>query len=150
MVVMLCSIDPTDPDVAARIVEIQRAAYAVEAALIGFDGIPQLAETPDQVRELGAMQWVGAFADDLLIGVIAWEQNDQNVEIDRLAVDPQCARKGYGRRLVQSVPATGITSVSTGAANSPAVSLYLQEGFKQVASLEVAPGVLVAHFRRSN
>ena len=54
---MLDSVDPTDPIVATRIVEIQRAAYRVEAELIGFDGIPQLAESVEQVQALGSMKW---------------------------------------------------------------------------------------------
>jgi ribosomal protein S18 acetylase RimI-like enzyme len=147
---MLRPIDPTAPEVAARIVEIQQAAYRVEADLIGFDGIPQLAETEDQVQALSKMHWVGAFVDDLLVGIIAWEQDGQDVDIDRLAVDPQHSRQGLGRRLVQSVPATGITSVSTGDANGPAVRLYSREGFEQVGSAEVAPGVRIAQLRRIN
>jgi len=84
---MLRTIDPAVPEVVTRIVEIQRAAYAIEAGLIGFDGIPQLFETEDEVRELGHMCWTGAFVEDLLVGLIAWEENEDGVEIDRLAVD---------------------------------------------------------------
>lgn len=147
---MLRSIDPTAPEVAARIVEIQQAAYRVEADLIGFDGIPQLAEKEDQVCALGEMHWVGAFVDDRLVGVIAWEQGGHDVDIDRLAVDPLHVRQGWGRRLVQSVPSTGITTVSTGEANGPALRLYSQEGFEHVGSVEIAPGVRIAQLRRIN
>jgi ribosomal protein S18 acetylase RimI-like enzyme len=147
---MLRPIDPTVPDVAARIVEIQQAAYRVEADLIGFDGIPQLAETADRIQALGNMHWIGAFVDDVLVGIIAWEQDGHDVDIDRLAVDPQHARQGLGRRLVQSVPATGVTSVSTGHANGPAVNLYSREGFEQVGSVAVAPGVRITRLQRIN
>jgi GNAT superfamily N-acetyltransferase len=145
---MLRPIDPTVPEIAARIVEIQQSAYTVEAELIGFHGIPQLAETKDQIQALGHMHWVGAFVDDLLVGIIAWEQDGQDVDIDRLAIDPLHARQGFGRRLVRSVPVTGTTSVSTGAANLPAVTLYSQEGFEQVGAVEVAPRVHIAQFQR--
>ena len=146
---MIRPIDPTDEATARHIVEIQRAAYAVEAALIGFNGIPQLSETAEQVRDLGRLYWRGAFDDHLLVGLIAWERIEQNVEIDRLAVNPARARQGYGRRLVQAVPADRTVTVSTGAGNTPAVNLYLQEGFEQVGSREIAPGVLLAQFQRA-
>ena len=147
---MLRKIDPEVHEVALRIVEIQRAAYAIEADLIGFGGIPQLVETEGEVRELGQMTWLGAFFNDLLVGLIAWEENGNEVEIDRLAVDPAFARAGFGRQLVQAVPSSGTTLVSTGEANHPAVSLYLSEGFERTGSLEIAPTVMVAQFRRSN
>lgn len=52
---MLHRIDPTAPEISHRIVQIQRAAYAIEAYLIGFDRIPPLRETEDQVRQLDHM-----------------------------------------------------------------------------------------------
>lgn len=146
---MLRTIDPTVPATAERIVEIQLAAYAIEANLIGFDGIPQLSETAQAVRQLGHMHWIGAFNADLLVGLIAWEHNEQGAEIDRLAVDPQAARQGFGRQLVRAVPAQGTVTVSTGEANIPAVTLYLGEGFKQIGSIEIAPNVRVSEFQRT-
>ena len=44
---VLRSIDLADVAVAARVVEIQQAAYRVEADMIGFDRIPPLLETID-------------------------------------------------------------------------------------------------------
>ncbi len=144
---MLADIDPTA--VAARIVEIQLAAYAVEAALIGFDGIPQLSETADQVRSRTDLRWHGAFDDDgRLVGLIAWESVGGIVDIDRLAIDPLVARRGWGRRLVQAVPRDQPTIVSTGTENEPATNLYRDEGFVEVGRTEVAPGVFTTQFRR--
>lgn len=145
---MIRSIDHADHELSARIVEIQRAAYAVEAELIGFDGIPVLEETAADVRRRGDLTWHGAFVDDTLAGIIAWTQEGDAVDIDRLAIDPAYARRGLGRRLVRSVPVTGETTVSTGAANTPAVTLYLGEGFVPIGERELAPGVFMAHFGR--
>ena len=145
---MIGSIDPSDLSVAVRIVEIQRSAYAVEAELIGFDGIPQLGETVEEVRALTDMHWRGAFDDQELVGVIAWRVDDEVVDIDRLAVDPAHSRRGYGRRLVRTVPTGEITIVSTGAENAPARSLYMREGFVHVGETEVAPNIFLANFRR--
>ena len=146
---MISSIDPSDHTVATRIVEIQRSAYAVEAELIGFDGIPQLAESVEQVQSLTSMNWRGAFIEGPLAGIIAWTETDATIDIDRLAVDPTTARRGYGRRLVQSVPDDRATVVSTGAKNRPALSLYETEGFRRTGQTEIAPGVLLVHLERS-
>lgn len=133
---------------AARIVEIQRAAYAVEARLIGFDGIPQLAETAADVAARGDLTWLGAAVDGRLAGVLAFAVEDGVLDIDRLAVDPAFARRGLGRRLVRSVPTDRPTIVSTGSANDPAVALYLGEGFAETGRTEIAPGVFTTQFGR--
>lgn len=145
---MIASINPTDADIARRIVEIQRAAYSVEASLIGFDGIPQLVETTEDVMGLDGMRWRGVFDGETLAGVIAWQVGDRFIDIDRLAVDPQFARRGYGRQLVRTVPADRRTIVSTGTDNGPAHGLYVSEGFSEVGRTEVATGIFTTQFSR--
>ncbi len=145
---MLRPIDPTDPTTARRIVEIQLAAYAVEAELIGFGGIPQLSESTREVVQLASLTWVGAFEGDALIGLIALDETERGTDIDRLAVDPAFARQGFGRRLVQSILNQPTITVSTGARNLPAIALYEGEGFKEVGTTEIAPGVITIQFRR--
>lgn len=145
---MIIPLDPDDQDVATRVVEIQRAAYQVEADLIGFDGIPQLTESVDEVRLRTSMQWRGAVHDGELVGIIAWEESADEIDIDRLAIDPNAARQGHGRRLIQSVPSDRVTLVATGAKNLPALSLYESMGFEHIGKTELAPGVFLAHLRR--
>ena len=62
---VLRPIDLDDVGVAERVVEIQCAAYRVEADLIGFDAIPPLHET---IRELQIqpLGWCGSFEDQIL------------------------------------------------------------------------------------
>ncbi len=145
---MITSIDPTHDGTAERIVEIQRAAYAVEASLMRFDGIPQLTEAADEVRALSHLHWLGIHEDDQLVAVLAYEIDDGTIDIDRLAVDPSFARKGYGRRLVQAVPTDRPAIVSTGSANDPAIRLYLGEGFSTTGETEVVPGIFTTQFHR--
>lgn len=146
---MIISVDPTELPTAKRIVEIQQSAYAVEAALIEFDGIPQLAEGVEDVRQRDDLTWRGVLDGDDLAGIIAWEDDDGVLDIDRLAVDPQFARRGHGRALVSAVPA-GPTIVSTGAKNEPALALYRSLGFEVVGDVEIAPAVSLAQLRRTN
>lgn len=145
---MIREIEHSQIDVARRVADIQRAAYAIEAALIGFDGIPQLHETATHVLALHDLEWRGAFDGPELVGVIAWRWDGSVYDIDRLAVDPGSSRRGHGRRLVRSVPPDRAASVSTGAGNEPAIRLYLGEGFVEDGATRVAPGVLLAHFSR--
>ena len=95
------------------------------------------------------MKWLGAFDNGRLAGIIAWIETHSMVDIDRLAVDPNAARRGHGRQLVQSVPDDRLTVVSTGAENRPARSLYETEGFERTGETEIAPGVFLVHFERS-
>ena len=145
---MLGGVDPAVGAVAERIVEIQLAAYAVEAELIGFDEIPQMHEDAADVQARTDLRWVGSFVGDRLVALIAWEWVGGLIDIDRLAVDPAAARQGHGRRLVQAVPRDRATIVSTGSANAPAVGLYLSEGFAETGRTEVAPGVFTTQFQR--
>lgn len=145
---MIVELDVSDRDTAARVVQIQRRAYALEAELMGFWGIPQLNETAGSVAARTDLIWRGAIADGVLVGVVAWESASDLIEIDRLAVDPASSRQGHGRRLVRAVPRGRPSLVSTGSANDPAKALYLSEGFEHIGETEVAPGIWTTQFRR--
>ena len=145
---MIEAIDPVNTDIAQRIVYIQRSAYSVEASLIGFDGIPQLDEAVEDVMALNNLQWRGAFDGNALAGVIAWQIEQDVIEIDRLAIDPRFARRGHGRQLVRAVPPDRTTIVSTGTDNRPACDLYVSEGFTEVGRTEVAAGIFTTQFSR--
>ena len=137
-------------ELAARIVQLQRAAYAVEAELIGFDGIPPLHDTADDVMAL-ELDWVAAFEGGELVGGLGYSDDGPIREIDRLFVDPAHARRGIGKALVMAAIADGRTTVSTGTANVPAVSLYEGLGFTRLGERAIAPDVTITEFelRRS-
>lgn len=141
-------IDHTARGTAARIVAIQRTAYAIEAELIGFDGIPPLHESVEDVVALQGLQWRAAFEGETIIGIIAWSIDGDAIEIDRLAVDPSWSLRGHGRRLVRSVPDAAVVYVSTGSLNQPAIALYESEGFAQIGTIEIEPGVFITKLRR--
>ncbi|NND02227.1 MAG: GNAT family N-acetyltransferase [Acidimicrobiia bacterium] len=137
--------DVTDEAVAARVVQLQRAAYAVEAKLIGFDGIPPLHDTVADVQA-HKIVWVGAFQGDNLVGGLGYSDDGPVRDIDRLFVDPAEARRGIGRALVSSVLDHPELHVSTGAANHPARELYESLGFVAAGQREIAVGVTVTSF----
>ncbi|HEY0638262.1 MAG TPA: GNAT family N-acetyltransferase [Pseudonocardiaceae bacterium] len=136
----------------ARVVEVQRAAYAVEAALIGFDGIPALHEGPDDVRASGE-EFLGWHDEGgVLAGVLGWRRlPDGAVDICRLVVSPERHRRGVATALLDAldeVAPADRTVVSTATANGPALALYERRGFRRVDTREIAPGVTITLLER--
>src|SRR5690349_1712014 len=91
-----------DESLAHAVMAVQRAAYTVEAALMGDDRIPPLHES---VADLCAadLVWLAAFDGESLAGAIAWADDPVELDIDRLVVDPARHRRGIGRALVRAV-----------------------------------------------
>lgn len=131
---------------------LQRAAYEIEAALIGTREIPGLTETIAQLAA-SAEVFDGCFVNEpgipspLLVGLVATEPEDNRnregtrapeLRISRLAVSPSFSRRGVGRSLVRMViqevarPQRCRVNVSTGSANAAARALYESEGFRFV------------------
>ncbi|MFD7915253.1 GNAT family N-acetyltransferase [Streptomyces sp. NPDC059752] len=146
-------LDLTDDATAAAVHRIGRAAYAVEAELIGFDGIPALGESLADMR-VRPLNWVGAVAEDgVPAGFLAWEEADGVVCIDRLCVDPAWFRQGVASLLLRHAltelfPGRQV-EVTTGAANAPAVTLYERLGFTRSLDFSPVPGLIMASFGRA-
>jgi ribosomal protein S18 acetylase RimI-like enzyme len=141
------SVEPT----ARAVLALQREAYAVEAAVMGSDGIPALSEPIEAVRAAGET-WLGAFDGAGLCGAVAWrELPDGTVDICRLVVAPRAFRRGVASRLLDALderfPARAMI-VSTGSANEPAITLYRRRGFQPVRRREAAPGLFVTELER--
>lgn len=115
--------------VARAIVDLQRVAYAVEAALIGVADLPPLREDEADIAR-SSETFLAATVDTELVGLIAWEASAVAREITRLAVHPSYARRGIGRKLLRAaMEANTEIAVETAAANAPALALYTSEGF---------------------
>jgi ribosomal protein S18 acetylase RimI-like enzyme len=144
-------LDVSDRALAERLLDIQHRAYAVEAELIGFDGIPPLQEDLDGLMS-STEHWLGRYDGDVLVGAVAYEFPDEDtVDITRLIVDPTHARRGHGRALLDhldQLEPRRTSLVSTGTANTPAVTLYKSRGYHETARIEIAPGVTVTQFSR--
>jgi ribosomal protein S18 acetylase RimI-like enzyme len=145
-------LDLSDRDLAQRLLEIQHRAYAAEADLIGFDGIPPLQEDLDGLMS-STEHWLGRYDGAVLVGAVAYELEDDSVDITRLIVDPAHARRGHGRALLDHLDVLEprrSSVVSTGTANTPAVNLYKSRGYREDGRTEIAPGVTVTHFKRES
>jgi ribosomal protein S18 acetylase RimI-like enzyme len=133
------------------VLELQREAYRVEAHLIGSDEIPALSESLRELQSSGET-FLGAFLDGALAGAISWKLDGDTIDLHRLVVDPSHFRRGVGvalvRRALASEPTARQATVQTGAANTPAATLYLEEGFERAAEVEPVPGLRVVRFTK--
>jgi len=135
-------------ELAPRLLEIQHAAYAIEAALIGDDRIPPLHETEAGLRAAG-LRWLVAERDGELAGALGFTVDDELLDLDRLVVAPEHARRGVGRALVGEALALAPRAVvATGRGNDPARGLYEGAGFVHEGDQEVLPGLWISRFRR--
>lgn len=150
-VVEMRVLDARDPAIASQIVAVQRAAYAVEAALIGFDGIPPLHETEDDVARLDLVV-LGVIENEQVVAMAGYRRSGNVVDVDRLVVRPDRFRRGLGSRLLREIHKRETTAtrftVSTSRDNEPALRLYGRAGYSAVEDAVVAGGLVVRRLDR--
>jgi len=147
------ALDLRDSDLAERLHAIHRAAYAQEAELLGARDFPPRDRTVEQLRS-GDESWLGIYRGGTLAAAVALEPGEApgSLHIAALVVAPEHQRRGLGRRLVEEVLERGdgaAVTVSTGAANRPALKLYASLGFVEERRATVGPEALpVIRMRR--
>jgi ribosomal protein S18 acetylase RimI-like enzyme len=143
-------VDHRNAHTAKELISLQRRAYAVEAELIGYDRLPPLVETVQDLMG-SALTVLAAVESDALVGLLGYTLSDGVVDVDRIAVDPGRFRRGHARRLLDALherhPACDVV-VSTGADNAPAIALYESLGYLRVGQRTVADTLAVVDFRR--
>ena len=123
--------------------EIQHAAYAIEAALIGYPQLPPAHEALEALQATREELWLceeGA----AVVGVVGLEQHADELVIARLFVAPPEFRRGIGSALVAQALARADgrrVRVGTGARNLPALALYERFGFRRLDEGEPTPSV---------
>jgi GNAT superfamily N-acetyltransferase len=147
----IARLDLSSTQTASELVALQRAAYRVEAELVGSDRIPPLRETAPELQSCGET-FLGAFVGDVLAGAVSWKRDGDILDLHRLVVDPGRFRQGIARALVRAAlaaePDARRAVVQTGADNHPAVQLYLEEGFISEDVFEPVEGLRVARFAK--
>lgn len=136
---------------AQLLLEVQRAAYLVEAELIGSSAIPALQEDLEALQSSDEI-FYGYWLDGELAGAISYKREGEVLDIYRLVVHPGYFRRGIGKALVSFVEGVeeGIERiiVSTGSRNAPAKRLYEGLGFSEVGVKEVIPGLWITLFEK--
>ena len=143
--------NPSHEREAARIVALQRASYAVEAALIGTFDILPLRETMHGLACCGET-FHGYLAGGELVGAVTYKVETGVMDVRRLVVNPEHFRKGIARFLMKHIEDTETLLsrivVSTGGKNLPARSLCRRLGFAEKREVEVARGLRVTLFEK--
>ena len=137
-------------ETAGAIVALQKPSYAIEAALIGYDQMPGLVESPADVAALD-LTMLGAFDEGQLAGILGYQRIADVVDIDRVAVSTAHFRRGIGRSLLEALHDRESTAirfeVSTGSANPAAIALYAGAGYRPIQE-ETLAGINIVHFER--
>lgn len=143
------SIDITDAGIARNIFELQRVSYQNEAKLIGSYEIPPLMETLNQLKCCGET-FLAFIEMGEIVAALSYKRENLVVDIHRMMVHPKHFRKGIAGQLLTYLEKLEADAqefiVSTGAANTPAVRLYENQGFKKVGEIIVGNGLTLAQF----
>ena len=136
-------IDHRNLQVARQMHAILSLAYAQEAALMNAKRFADHDETVEEIQ--GSDEFcLGAIRENVLVGflTIGRDEEPDQISISTLVVHPAHQRQGVGRELVHEavLRSQGMTlSVSTGASNTPALSLYKKLGFHEYRLGTIGP-----------
>ncbi|NER45889.1 MAG: GNAT family N-acetyltransferase [Symploca sp. SIO1A3] len=118
----------------SRLCEIHDASRLDELGLtVGTDAFLTLEQTADNESLFDNKLFV-AEVDNVVQGFVAYKDE----ELTWLYVDPKFYRKGVGRALVQHAVANSAPTMEIELleGNTPALELYLSEGFKVIERVE--------------
>lgn len=149
---MITKLNREDRGMLEQMIRVQRAAYEVEAGLIGTRMIPPLNETIEELAVVTDEDFFGFVMDGELMGFVATMDESPYLRISRMVVDPRFFKNGIGKALVLYVlnhrkPGQPVI-VSTGEKNEPARRLYERFGFQLQRTFVVEDGTGVVEYKK--
>ena len=136
----IIEVDHRTLDVCARLHDLQMAAYAQEATLLGVEEFPPIALTPAQLAKQDVRYFCTQDGEHLLAALALERMSQKQYLIASLVVAPAQQRRGLARHLLQSIlqlfPMHRF-QVNTARLNVPACQLYLKCGFNEVAQRRI-------------
>lgn len=147
---MIKQFDISIPKNAEKLLEIQMPAYKVEAEIIGYDDIPPLKDTVNTLKQCGET-FFGYYINEELCAAISVKVIDNEVDIHRLIVHPDHFRKGIAQKLLTFIEGQfdiKTIIVATGSKNTPAITLYLKNGFQVTKEVRVNEHLSLTYFEK--
>ncbi|MBS4190564.1 GNAT family N-acetyltransferase [Bacillus sp. FJAT-49705] len=147
---MIKEIDIRNRELAEEVLNVQIPSYMVEAEIIGFSDIPPLKDTVDTLQQCGET-FFGYYIEEELCGAISLKVEKGEIDIHRLIVHPEHFRKGIAQSLLDFIECKEeieTIKVSTGSKNTPAVSLYIKNGFHKVDEVRVNEQLSLTFFEK--
>ena len=148
---MIKQLEMNDDETLEQLWYLQQLAYRIEADILGFDRIPPLMDTIEDLRQT-VEKFYGWWDGVELVGALSYEMVTPTImDICRLMVRPDHFRQGIGSELLKFAlhcPQVSIFRIATGVRNLPALKLYEREGFRAVRDEEIASGVWLRHLEK--
>ncbi|MCM3341376.1 GNAT family N-acetyltransferase [Paenibacillus sp. MER TA 81-3] len=148
---MIKQLEMNDEETLEQLWYLQQLAYRIEADILGFDRIPPLMDTIEDLRQT-VEKFYGWWDGVELVGALSYEMVTPTImDICRLMVRPDHFRQGIGSELLKfalQCPQMSIFRIATGVRNLPALKLYEREGFRAVRDEEIASGVWLRHLEK--
>lgn len=148
---MFQQLDLSNNHLAQAVYQIQKAAYQIEAELLGTAEIPPLQESFEGLQKVDET-FIGFYQASRLLGVISYKVADQIIDIYRLFIHPDVLRQGVGRKLIDYVVSQNLECrkmiVATGEKNYPAVKFYRSYGFETESKTILSENLTVIHFSK--
>lgn len=133
--------------------DLQQQAYKVEAELINYSDLPPLKESVCDLMFTGytyracQVDFKAQGVKDL--GVIAYEEKDNHIDIHKVIVHPEFFHWGIATFLLENLllenPQCKTFYVSTAKKNIPACKLYEKSGFMLEKEME-KPGITLVEY----
>ncbi|WP_339705441.1 GNAT family N-acetyltransferase [uncultured Kriegella sp.] len=148
---MIKKLQNNDLTLARNIRSVFQESYKVEAELLNVKDFPPLKRNLESYVN-SENDFYGFLKNKELAGVIEISHEDDFTHIHSLVVSPNFFRQGIAAQLMEFVLHTFFESklftVETGAANKPAIALYLKFDFKEVKKWKTDHGIRKVRFHK--
>ncbi|MFC2025736.1 GNAT family N-acetyltransferase [Chloroflexota bacterium] len=140
-------------DDALVILELQRCAYRIEAALYGDYNIPPLTQSLDEIRDqFEDHTFLKAINTHELVGSVRAIQDRGTCYIGRLIVKPELHNQGIGSLLMEQIearfPDAPRYELFTGRKSEKNIYLYEKLGYRKYKQVELSQKVELVYMEK--
>ena len=135
------------------ILELQRCAYRIEAALYGDYNIPPLTQSLDEIRDqFEDHTFLKAIKTHELVGSVRAIQDRGTCYIGRLIVKPELHNQGIGSLLMEQIearfPDAPRYELFTGSKSEKNIYLYEKLGYRKYKQVELSQKVELVYMEK--